>query len=300
MISRRNFAAGAIASAAFVPSGALLRAQTPGVPLGVQTYSFHLLPPEGARERIIRAMTSIGIPFCELTSVHLQPAEISNKMLSSDTAVRAEAADDFRKWKLSAPLRYFTEVRKEFQGAGLSIRSCSISIGETDEEIERTFEIANTLGAGMFSTATTLPIAKRTAAIADRRNRKVGFQGRFNKNATDPNLMATPDKLLEALAYSDRFYVQFDIGDCTGAGFEALPFVQSHYERISGVHLKDKTKSGGSMPFGQGDTPIKAVLAFLRQKQAGIPAYIDCDYRSEQTPEEEVKRNFAYAKAALT
>jgi sugar phosphate isomerase/epimerase len=299
MISRRDFAAAWFGSAALACSGEAQPTKTAAVPLGVQTYSFHLLPPEGARERIIRAMTAIGIPFCEITSIHLQPAEITLKMLSSDPAIRTQAAKDFRRWKLSVPIGYFAEIRNQFQNAGLAIRSCSIDIGETDEEIERTFAIAKGLGAGMFSTATRLSIAKRTGAIVRRHDLRVGFQGRFNAKATDPDLMATPEKLLEVLTYSDRFYLQLDIGDCTGAGFDALPLVESHYDRLSGVHLKDKTRSGRSMPFGQGDTPIKPVLEFLKGKQAGIPAYIDCDYRSEQTPEDQVKRNFAYAKGIL-
>jgi sugar phosphate isomerase/epimerase len=300
MISRRDFAAACFGSAALAYSGEAQTTKTAAVPLGVQTYSFHFLPPEGARQRIIRAMTSIGIPFCEITSIHLQPPDITLKMLSSDPAIRTQAAKDFRAWKLSVPIGYFGQIRNQFQNAGLSIRSCSIDIGETDEEIERTFAIAKALGAGMFSTATRLSIAKRTAEIAGRHEMRIGFQGRFNAKATDQDLIATPDKLLEVLTYSDRFYLQLDIGDCTGAGFDAVPLVESHYDRLSGIHLKDKTRSGRSMPFGQGDTPIEPVLKFLKRKQAGIPAYIDCDYRSEQTPEAEVEKNFAYAKRVLT
>lgn len=295
MISRRDFAKSALACAALPPA---VLANDTAVPLGVQTNSYHLLPPEGARQRIIQSMKAIGIEFCELTAVHLQPPDISNRMRSSDPAVRAAAAEDFRKWKLNVPIDHFTEIQNQFRRAGLSIRSCSIAIGETNEEVEKTFWIAKALGAIMFSTATTLSIAQRTAASAERQSLRVGFQGRFNANATDPNLMSTPDKLLRVTDYSDRFYMQFDIGDCTGAGFDALPFVEQHYERLSGVHLKDKTRAGRSVPFGKGDTPIRPVLEFLKQKQAGVPAYIDCDYQSE-SPEEEVKTNFDYARKAL-
>jgi sugar phosphate isomerase/epimerase len=276
------------------------RGSDTAVPLGVQTNSFHLLPPEGARQRIMQSMTAIGIEFCELTAIHLQPPEISNKMRSSDPAVRAAAAEDFRKWKLNAPMDYFTQIQGQFRNAGLSIRSCSIAIGETNEEIEKTFGIAKALGAMMFSTATTLSIARRIAPSAERQSLRVGFQGRFNRNATDANLMSTPEKLLKVTDYCDRFYMQFDIGDCTGAGFDALPFIEQHYQRLSGVHLKDKTRSGRSVPFGQGDTPVKPVLEFLKRTQAGIPAYIDCDYQSERSPEEEVKTNFNYARSVLS
>ena len=46
-----------------------------------------------------------------------------------------------------------------------------------------------------------------------------------------------------------------------------------NHERITHLHMKDRKKDlGPSMPWGQGDTPIKEVLTLLKESHYPIPA----------------------------
>jgi sugar phosphate isomerase/epimerase len=53
-----------------------------------------------------------------------------------------------------------------------------------------------------------------------------------------------------------------------------------------------------SVPWGEGDTPIKEILRLVRDSKYPIRCYIDCDYKTTDRPAD-VKRSFGYAKAAL-
>ena len=65
------------------------------------------------------------------------------------------------------------------------------------------------------------------------------------------------------------------------------------------IHVKDRKKNDGeNMAFGEGDTPIKAVLQLLEQKKYKIPANIEYQYK-EQDAVAEVKKCFEYCKQAL-
>ena len=52
------------------------------------------------------------------------------------------------------------------------------------------------------------------------------------------------------------------------------------------------------MPWGQGDTPIKAVLQLLRQKKWDIPANIEYEYQGQDTVAE-VAKCYEYCKDML-
>ena len=65
------------------------------------------------------------------------------------------------------------------------------------------------------------------------------------------------------------------------------------------LHLKDRKKNQGDVvPFGQGDTPVKEVLALLRDSKYAIPANIEYEYDGADTLEE-MKKCLAYCKQAL-
>ena len=77
---------------------------------------------------------------------------------------------------------------------------------------------------------------------------------------------------------------------------------RSHHARITNLHLKDRKKDHGpNTPWGQGDTPIKAVLQLLKQEKYDIPANIELEY--EVPPGSslvaEMKKCLAYCKDAL-
>mgnify|MGYP002624964831 CR=1 FL=1 len=45
-----------------------------------------------------------------------------------------------------------------------------------------------------------------------------------------------------------------------------------HHDRITNLHLKDRTADGGNVPWGQGQTPIKEVLQLMEKEKWTFPA----------------------------
>jgi len=51
-----------------------------------------------------------------------------------------------------------------------------------------------------------------------------------------------------------------------------IPVLEKYHDRIVNLHLKDRTADGGSLPWGQGQTPIKEVLQLMRKEKWTFPA----------------------------
>ena len=74
---------------------------------------------------------------------------------------------------------------------------------------------------------------------------------------------------------------------------------RKHHARIVCLHLKDRKKDQGrSMPFGQGDTPIKECLQLLKRNRWKIPANIEYDVRGGD-PVAEFKKAYEFCRQAL-
>jgi sugar phosphate isomerase/epimerase len=64
--------------------------------------------------------------------------------------------------------------------------------------------------------------------------------------------------------------------------------------------VKDrKNNDGPNVAWGQGDTPIKAVLLLLKEKKYPIPAFVEYEYPGAGTPVEEVKKCLDYMRRIL-
>ena len=98
---------------------------------------------------------------------------------------------------------------------------------------------------------------------------------------------------------SEYICINLDIGHFTAANFDAVDYLTKHHSRIVTLHLKDRKRNqGDNVPFGEGDTPIKQVLALLRDKKWAIPANIEYEYKGKDTIEE-MKKCYAYCRKAL-
>jgi sugar phosphate isomerase/epimerase len=212
-----------------------------------------------------------------------------------------KARDELREWRLLTPISHFEEMRKKFSNAGIVVYAyCVNGMGAdfTDQEIDKMFEQAQALGATVISTSTTLEVAQKLVPIVDKHQFPVAFHN--HANLTDPNQFATPESFAKALAMSNYYKINLDIGHFTQANFDAVSYLQGHHERISHLHVKDVKRNGGPiLPWGDADTPIKPVLQLLEKNQWPIPALVELEYRIPpgSNSVEEVKKCLAIMKA---
>jgi sugar phosphate isomerase/epimerase len=305
VISRREFGKLTLAGLALPRFAGAADAKVGGVRLGAQTYSFRDLPrPPGGDlvDAIIKAMAECGLSECELYAPQVErqfPAGRTERGAPpSPEAVKAR--EDLRAWRLQTPLDHFRAIKKKFDAAGIAVYGYNYSPNAsfTDEEIARGFEMARALGAEIMTASTTLDVAKRIAPFAEKHRMVVAMHG--HSNVSDPNEFATPDSFAAAMKLSTYFKVNLDIGHFTAANFDALAYIRDHHANITNLHLKDRRKNqGDNVPWGEGETPIREVLQLLKKERWPIPAYIEYEYRGVGTPVDEVKKCFAFAKAAL-
>lgn len=286
MISRRDLAR---LAAAALPLGALrgaarIDSKIDGVQLGAQSYSFRDRP----MDKAIEAYKEIGLGECELWQGHVEPQEQRG----------AAGREAIRKWRLSTPLDHFAGVRQQWDDAGILLYAYNLSFNDSfsDEEIDRGFLMARAMGVKCITASSTVTAAKRVAPFADKHRMIVAMHG--HDNTKDPNQFATPESFAKAMEMSKYFWVNLDIGHFVSAGYDPVPYIRQHHDRIATLHIKDRTKAHANLPFGQGETPIKEVLQLLKKDRWPIPANIEYEYKGQDTIAE-VRKCFQYMKDAL-
>ncbi len=250
------------------------------VTLGVQSYSFRDRPLEAA----IAGMQTLGLRSCELWQDHVEPRGLSR--------------EDRRKWRETVGMDHFHRVREQFAKASIALSAYNISFRDdfSDAEIERGFEMAAALGAPVITSSSNIKTVARVAPVAARRKMLVGVH---NHSRIDPNEFATAKSLTDALQSSPFIAVNLDIGHFTAANEDAVAFLKQHDARIVTLHLKDRKRDqGANVAFGEGDTPIAAVLTLLQQNGWPIPANIEYEYKGGDSVEE-VGRCLDYCRKTL-
>lgn len=308
MLSRREFG-GMIAG---LPLSALAARQTPSahgadpVRFGLQTFSFHDLPPAGDPRQLptlISNMIEIGLAECEIMSSHVEPwaSYTTGWWVQSRRAPGFEKIrEDARRWRLTVPLDHYRGVKQRFDAAGLNIHLYNINFNETftDAERDRTFEAARALGVAGISSSTVLSEARRLVPFVERHRMFVAMHN--HNNLVDPDQFATPASFEQAMKMSDYFKVTLDIGHFVAGNNDPVDFIGKHHDRIVNIHIRDRKRNNGpSRPFGQGDTPIKEVLRLIRDNKYPIRCYLEYEYGSFSRAVDEVKRCLDYCRQAL-
>ncbi len=318
MISRRNFGklalAGAPLSAAWADSAAN------GVRVGLSTSSYRDLLRTPGRDNvddIVRAVKQAGVAEIELASANTEPNgpnsgpavppppsaypdPIKTPTPAEVAAAKRAVRNALRDWRLRTPAAAHGAIREKFQAAGITLFAYRVDYDDsfTDEEIEVTFNQARALGVSRIATVTTLSTARRLVPFAEKHEIMVALHN--GANAKDSDAIATPRSFRAALAMSKRFRLNLDIGNFTAANFEAVAFLQENHPAISHLQIKDRTRnSGDNERFGDGDTPIREVLAFVKEKRLPIPVFVEYAYIGLGTPQEEVRKCLAYVRSAL-
>ncbi len=321
MMSRRELlgSAAAVAALTIVP-GHVLRAAAAkpnsvfnGVRIGVITYSYRGV--ETTAQGTLQALLKSGISEVELMSGPVDdyvglaggarggPRSGKGKgkgapKSEQEKGSARQSQEEQRKRRLAVPMAKYEALRKMYNDAGVNIHIVKYdSIGAegmTDEEIDNCFQAAKALGAVGITRELSDPIAKRLGPFADKHKIWIGFHNHTKITPT------TYDEGI--LSYGKYLGINFDIGHyLAGTGQSPIPFIEKHHERIVSLHLKDRTKAGGNVAWGQGETPIKEVLQLMRKNKWTFPADIELEYRVPEGSDAvtEVAKCVQYCKAAL-
>ena len=230
-------------------------------------------------------MRQVGLRSCELWQSHVEPRDVPR--------------EELRNWRETVALDHFHRIRDRFAQASIALSAYNLSFRDdfSDAEIERGFEMAVALGAPVITASANINTVARIAPVAARRKMLVGVH---NHSRIDPNEFATAKSFTDALGASPYIAVNLDIGHFTAANQDAVAFLQKHHDRIVTLHIKDRKRNEGeTVPFGQGDAPIKEVLALLSRNKWSIPANVEYEYKGEDTVAE-VRRCVDYCKQALS
>ena len=299
-VSRRQFYrwVGAVAAAAACSRQSFGFAGI-GLKLGLNTWSLRALSEDEAIPVIIQVMKQAKLQDCQMLFSHVEPATLSPVfpvgVLSAPRLPptpqqleeqKANAAA-LTEWRLSVPMSYFENIRSTFEKQDLRIKSYSVRLGSSEAEIDRLFLMAKALGADSIVTRLPAALTSMTAAAADKHRMIVGLQ------------FSDENELKKQLAASQYFRMDPDIGDLTKAKVDALQFVQTNYASMVAFDLKDALPGGPSVPFGEGAAHMKEILRFLKEKQAPITAYVDCDYAGTGRSPEEVEKCASYARGII-
>jgi sugar phosphate isomerase/epimerase len=319
MVSRRDFARTALAA---LPLCAVRRAAAaPGLRLGVTTFSYRGLLRTPGRDNvddIIQAVRVAGLREIELHSANTEPAgpnsgpavppppsayppPITAPSKEEVAAAQLAVRNSLRSWRLQTPPAKHEAFRAKFAAAGIAVASYRVDYDQsfTDPEIDVTFQQAKALGVNTISSPVTLGMARRLTPFAAKHGIILAL--RNTSNPKDADAIAGPPSIGTALGLSKDFRLSLDLGNFTAANFEAVAFLQENHAALSQIVIKDRTRNGGSNEqLGDGDTPIKDVLAFLRDKQIQVPVLVEYEYIGLGTPQEEVRKCLAFVKSVTS
>ena len=281
-LTRRHFSQLALGAGA--QAAARINPYYNGVRIGAQSYSFR----DRGLDAAIAAMKQVGIGTVEMWQGHVEPA-VSKEF----------TREHLRKWRVSVDLGEIKAIRRKYDAAGIELYAFNYSFRDdfTDEEIDRGFLFAKALGVKALTASSNVSTAKRIDRYAAKHKIHVGMH---NHSRLVPNEFARAEDFAEAMRGASEYMgINLDIGHFWAAGFDPVAYLREHHGRIVTIHIKDRKKDQGpNMPFGEGDTPIKAVLGTLRELKLKIPANIEYEYKGTDTVAE-MKKCLAYCKAAL-
>ena len=269
-----------------------------GVQIGLNVpynYGVRTMPVED----VIAKTAQLGVNAVELRS---QPVELALGVPMTvlepgrEKPAQQKAALDLREWRLKSDPSKAAAVRKQFDDAGIKVDVIKYDgiYDFSDPELDYAFALAKAMGARAISCELDVDGSKRVGQFADKHKLWVGYHG---------HTKASPAMWEQAFGYAKFNGANLDIGHFIAGDFGSpLPFLKAHHDRITHIHIKDrKAHEGDNMPFGQGETPITAVLQTLRDNKWPIQATIEFEYKVPEGSDRmaEMTKAIAYCKAAL-
>ncbi len=264
-----------------------------GVQIGVITYSYRDKP-QGAEE-VLGYLLENGLNSVEL----MGPTAENYAGMPKTNPKDKESVKKLLEWRLSVPMEKYQALRKMYEDAGVKIHIVKFGdIGNAnmpDEQIEYYFKIAKALGARGITRELSEDAAKRLGPAADRHQIMIGFHNHTQIKPT------TYDGTM--LSYGKHLAINLDIGHyVAGTNESPMPMIEKFRDRILSLHLKDRKKNNGpNMPFGEGETPIKEVLQYMKKNKLTFTADIELEYKvpADSSSVREVTKCVQFCKQAL-
>src|SRR6516162_8141333 len=195
-------------------------------------------------------------------------------------AVKKAAAEEVSKWRAGVSMDKVRECRRKFDAAGIAIEIMKVDdiYDRTDSELDYFFTLAKTLGARAISCEISDPLdgTRRVGKFADKHQMMVGYHG---------HTKVTPEIWEEAFSYAKFNGANLDLGHFVGGNKTSpVPFLKKRHDRITHIHVKDKTLADKNVAFGLGDTPIKEALQVIRDNKWNIQATMNLSIRCLPVP----------------
>ena len=187
------------------------------------------------------------------------------------------------------------DFRKKWKDAGVAIEIVKFDgiYNFPDDVLDYAFNLAKSLGARAISCEIDAPKTKRLGEFADKHKMMVGYHG---------HTATGPAQWEEAFGFAKYNGANLDIGHFVGGQKTSpVPFLKQHHDRITHIHVKDKTFDDKNVPFGQGNTPIKEALQTIRDNKWPIQATIEFEYPVPEGSDRmaEMTKCLEYCKNAL-
>lgn len=211
-------------------------------------------------------------------------------------------AAELTAWRLAQPMTKFTEFGKMYNNAGVNIYCHKLAPGNgaSDAEFDYYFNIAKAMGATQISLEQG-PATEHTQKLGD-------FAAKHGMmTAYHAHLQATITAWDDLIAQSKGNGVNLDAGHyVAGGGGNPLDAITKYANmgRMCSLHLKDRTTPAHcelNLPWGQGETPIAAILQAIRKNKWKFPATIELEYQIPAGSDAvtEVKKCYEFCKKAL-
>ncbi len=220
-----------------------------GVQIGVQSYSFRERPLEKALEEIVK----IGISSVEIYDGHLPALKTSD--------------EEFHRW------------RTRFADRGVKVGAYYVGFEDhwTDDQLDRGFEGPKLLGTDVVTCSVNKKMVPRLDQACQKAEIKLGLHNHWWRHSR-PDQFEGPEDFLEALKNSSQWMnINLDVGHFYASGYDPVKFIEEHHDRIVSLHLKDRGNDSEHTdhPFGEGSTPLAAVMRSLKKLHFKYAANIE-------------------------
>jgi sugar phosphate isomerase/epimerase len=281
-----------------------------GVNVGAITYSYRTMPDQSA-EATLRYVVDSGISQIEFMGGPVEAFAGAPQAPQGgggrrggqppspeQQAAQREAADKLTAWRTSVSMDRFKALRRMYNDAGVTIYAWKrLTPNMSDAELEYMFNVAEALGCTHTTLELTDDVAqlKRIGAFAEKKKIYAAYH---------THLQGSMTAFDAAFAASKGNMANVDLGHFVAAGGDPIAFLTKFHDRIASFHLKDRTTPAHgqkNLPWGTGDTPLRALLQTVKKNKWTMPATIEVEYDVPQGSDavKEVKKCLDYCRDAL-